>query len=98
MNCPNCEQEFNNTSLAKLALFFRAGCARCKTEATVTKKVDRFIVIGLLFGIGILVAIMAKSDGADFHAGQLLGFSLGFVLATQYLHWLGSVERVEDFD
>ena len=46
----------------------------------------------LQFGLGVGVAFMAKSDGSDFSARQLLGFVIGFVLALQYLHWIGKVE------
>ena len=74
-----------------MALRYETACPSCNTRIRLQSALHRYIVIAIVFGCAVVVGLMVNSDGGDFLVGHLLGFFLGVVLASAYLHHFGRV-------
>jgi hypothetical protein len=92
MKCPACNHNLTNSKISKLAMVSATECSNCNKHLSLANKFHRWVMILLLFGLGVVVAYMAKADGGDFQMGRWLGFPIGYIAAMLYLNIFGSVK------
>ena len=88
MDCSSCQKKLQRTETAKATVFGRVSCPYCKVTQRL-RRTDIMIVVLLVFGLGMLVGLLASSENAEFSLAKYLGYAMGFVIAEIYINFFG---------